>query len=173
MVCAKCQKLQKKTELATPGVKRKNEMYYGSSASSTVKSSDKSKSSATLGMTGIGKVKQLDFSSFRLVSKLRGANHLPLLYLQSKLLSKSAKNPYDAYSSSCITCKKKIDQGRTLCHRCAYKANSERIENAQRRWVGTKANGFRSACAMCGKSQNKGSSPGEAPIVQGQRFSAK
>src|ERR1700723_1587758 len=32
MVCAKCQKTIKQTELATPGVKRKNEMYYGSPA---------------------------------------------------------------------------------------------------------------------------------------------
>jgi hypothetical protein len=32
MVCAKCQKTIKQTELATPAVKRKNEMYYGSPA---------------------------------------------------------------------------------------------------------------------------------------------
>lgn len=56
MVCAKCQKLQKKTELATPGVKRRNEMYYGSPASSTTSAGDKSRTSATLGTTGIGKV---------------------------------------------------------------------------------------------------------------------
>jgi hypothetical protein len=30
MVCSKCQKALQKTELATPGVKRKNEMYLGS-----------------------------------------------------------------------------------------------------------------------------------------------
>jgi cysteine-rich PDZ-binding protein len=30
MVCSKCQKVLKKTELATPGVKRKNEIYPGS-----------------------------------------------------------------------------------------------------------------------------------------------
>ena len=47
MVCAKCQKTIKQTELATPAVKRKNEMYYGSPAG------DKNK--ATLG-GGIGKV---------------------------------------------------------------------------------------------------------------------
>lgn len=51
MVCAKCQKSQKKTELATPGVKRKNELYFGSPASN-----DKSKSSATSSASGIGKV---------------------------------------------------------------------------------------------------------------------
>ena len=52
MVCAKCQKLQK-TTLATPGVKRKNEMYYGSPIAG---GKDNSKSSATQGQTGIGKV---------------------------------------------------------------------------------------------------------------------
>jgi len=51
MVCAKCQKLQKTTQLATPAVKRKSDIYHGSSASS-----DRSKSSATLGATGISKV---------------------------------------------------------------------------------------------------------------------
>lgn len=56
MVCAKCQKLQKKTELATPGVKRKNEMYYGSPASSMTSAGNNSKRSATVGVIGIGKV---------------------------------------------------------------------------------------------------------------------
>ncbi|CAF9938682.1 MAG: hypothetical protein HETSPECPRED_001153 [Heterodermia speciosa] len=121
MVCSKCQKLQK-TTLATPGVKRKNDMYYGSP---TVGGSNKSKTSATQGSTGIGK---------------------------SKLLSKSAKNPYAAYSSSCATCKTRTEEGRKYCQRCAYKAN---------------------ACAMCGKSQNKEKSNNGAPVIQGQKFSAK
>jgi len=56
MVCAKCQKTQK-TILATPGVKRKNEMYHGSPAGSKLGDKDKSKSSATMGSTGIGKVR--------------------------------------------------------------------------------------------------------------------
>ena len=61
MVCAKCQKIQKKTELATPGVKRKNEndMYYGSLASSATSAGNKSKISATAGVAGIGKVDRL------------------------------------------------------------------------------------------------------------------
>lgn len=50
MVCAKCQRLHK-TELATPSVKRKNDLYLGSPASY-----DKSKSSATSHSYGIGKV---------------------------------------------------------------------------------------------------------------------
>ncbi|KAK0646440.1 cript family protein [Cercophora newfieldiana] len=54
MVCAKCQKLNK-TTLATPGVKKKSEMYYGSSASS----SSGDKKPATLGQNGISKSKLL------------------------------------------------------------------------------------------------------------------
>lgn len=54
MVCSKCQKKLKATELATPGVKRKNDMYYGSPSSTLSGGADKGK--ATLGATGIGKV---------------------------------------------------------------------------------------------------------------------
>lgn len=61
MVCAKCQKLTKPTSLATPGVKKKNDMYYGSPAGAgSSKSGDKTKTSATLGNTGIGKVGQVE-----------------------------------------------------------------------------------------------------------------
>jgi hypothetical protein len=56
MVCSKCAKLTGPTSLATPGVKKKAEMYYGSPAGSS-KSGEK-KTSATLGNTGIGKVSQ-------------------------------------------------------------------------------------------------------------------
>ncbi|KAI9055654.1 hypothetical protein LZ554_000597 [Drepanopeziza brunnea f. sp. 'monogermtubi'] len=122
MVCGKCQKVTKTTTLATPGVKKKSEMYYGSPAGSS-KSSDKSKTSATLGNNGIAK---------------------------SKLLSKAARNPYATYSSSCSTCKTKIDQGRTYCHKCAYKAN---------------------ACAICGKKESK--STAAAPVIAGQKFTLK
>ncbi|KAG9243073.1 Cript family protein [Calycina marina] len=122
MVCAKCQKSAKSTTLATPGVKKKSEIYFGSAASSS-KSSDKTKSSATTANNGIGK---------------------------SKLLSKAAKNPYAAYSSSCGTCKTKIDQGRTYCQKCAYKSN---------------------ACAICGKAESK--STAAAPVIAGQKFTLK
>ncbi|KAH8890781.1 microtubule-associated protein, partial [Thozetella sp. PMI_491] len=54
MVCNKCQK-KSTTTLATPGVKRKSEMYYGSSAST----SSGEKKSATLGQTGVSKSKLL------------------------------------------------------------------------------------------------------------------
>ncbi|KAF6224898.1 hypothetical protein HO133_010092 [Letharia lupina] len=57
MVCAKCQKSQKKTELATPGVKRKNDLYLGSPASN-----DKGKSSATSNASGVGKIKATNFA---------------------------------------------------------------------------------------------------------------
>ncbi|KAI4185202.1 MAG: hypothetical protein LQ346_005954 [Caloplaca aetnensis] len=70
---------------------------------------------------------------------------------KSKLLSKAAKNPYAQYASSCKTCRTKTDSGRTYCQRCAYKAN---------------------ACAVCGKSQT-GAKASDAPVVQGQKFSAK
>ncbi|KIH94411.1 hypothetical protein SPBR_06201 [Sporothrix brasiliensis 5110] len=52
MVCSKCAKLVTGTSLATPGVKKKNDMYYGSPASS---SASGAKKSATLGQNGIGK----------------------------------------------------------------------------------------------------------------------
>lgn len=55
MVCSRCQKASKSTTLATPNVKKKSEIYYGSPAGSS-KSGDKSKTSATLGNNGIGKV---------------------------------------------------------------------------------------------------------------------
>ncbi|KAF8849369.1 cript family protein [Acephala macrosclerotiorum] len=122
MVCAKCQKNAKSTTLATPGVKKKNDMYFGSPAGSS-KSGDKAKTSATLGNNGIGK---------------------------SKLLSKSARNPYAAYSSSCSTCKVKLEQGRTYCQKCAYKAN---------------------ACPICGKANSKSTSA--APVIAGQKFTLK
>ncbi|KAL9009975.1 MAG: hypothetical protein Q9173_005046 [Seirophora scorigena] len=73
MVCAKCQKQLKSTALATPAVKKKTEMYYGSPAGSTGRIE---KASSAGGSTGAGK---------------------------SKLLSKSAKNPYAQYASSCKT----------------------------------------------------------------------
>ncbi|PTB67331.1 hypothetical protein BBK36DRAFT_1116336 [Trichoderma citrinoviride] len=94
MVCGKCLKLTKSTKLATPEVKKKSEMYYGSPASAKAGSSSKS---ATLGNTGVSK---------------------------SKLLSKAAKNPYAQYSSSCSKCKTKITQGHSYCQKCAYQTDS-------------------------------------------------
>ena len=86
MVCSKCQRTLRKTTLATPGVKHKNDITTSSSKSST-----------TLGNTGVGK---------------------------SKLLSKNAKNPYAAYSSTCSVCKAQCTAGHKLCQRCAYKAGN-------------------------------------------------
>ncbi|PLN81244.1 microtubule-associated protein CRIPT-domain-containing protein [Aspergillus taichungensis] len=94
MVCSKCAKKLKSTQLATPDVKRRSEMYYGSSSSTN--STDK-KGKSTLGNTGIGK---------------------------NKLLSSKAKNPYAAYASSCSQCKTKTEQGRKYCQRCAYQKNA-------------------------------------------------
>jgi len=115
MVCAKCQKLSKSTTLATPGVKKRSEIYFGSSASSsTSKNGDKTKTSATTGNNGIGKVRNDSYTVGRIYL---------MTIQQSKLLSKAARNPYASYSSSCTTCKTKIDQGRHYCQKCAYKAN--------------------------------------------------
>lgn len=97
MVCTKCQRLQKKTELATPGVKRKSDLYFGSSASN-----DNSKSSATSTFSGIGKVGWAALRGLVLFSSLVD------IFIQSKLLSKGATNPYAAYSSTCRTCKTKV-----------------------------------------------------------------
>ncbi|EEQ31093.1 hypothetical protein McanMca71_003636 [Microsporum canis] len=99
MVCSKCQKKVAKTELATPAVKRKSEMYYGSPMSSSAggggaRSGDSKKSSATLGNTGVSK---------------------------NKLLSKKAQNPYAAYSSSCESCSTKTNQGWKYCQKCSYR----------------------------------------------------
>lgn len=97
MVCTKCQKLGKgSTALATPSVKKKSEIYHGSSASSSAAGSGASKS-ATLGQSGVGK---------------------------SKLLSKAAKNPYAQYASACGKCKKRVAQGHAFCQACAYKDNA-------------------------------------------------
>ncbi|KAM0796038.1 microtubule-associated protein CRIPT-domain-containing protein [Usnea florida] len=118
MVCAKCQRLKKKTELATPGVQRKSDLYLGSPNAST----ERGKSSATLKASGIGK---------------------------SKLLIKGALNPYSAYSSTCATCKTRIDQGHKFCNQCAYKSGS--------------------VCTICGKIQNKSAA---SSGVQGQKYSS-
>lgn len=63
MVCGKCQKKLQKTELATPGVKRKNDMYYGS-PSTTLGGGGDAKSKSTLGNTGISKVSCIEIMVF-------------------------------------------------------------------------------------------------------------
>jgi hypothetical protein len=109
MVCTKCQKTIKQTELATPAVKRKNDMYYRSPTS------DKNKATLGSGISKVGFNALLNrYSLVRLTEPL-----------QNKLLSKPAKNPYALYSSSCETCKTKTEQGRKYCQRCAYKANGK------------------------------------------------
>lgn len=75
MVCAKCQKKLKATELATPGVKHKNDMYYGSPSTTLGGgSADKAKGKSTLGNTGVSKV----CSFFR--------HHQPRFHLHSQSL---------------------------------------------------------------------------------------
>ncbi|KAG8630456.1 hypothetical protein KVT40_002075 [Elsinoe batatas] len=120
MVCAKCQKLEKQTKLATPDVKKKSELYYGNT-----NAAGSSKKGPTLGSTGVSK---------------------------SKLLSKGAKNPYASYASGCEGCKTRVESGRKYCQRCAYS---------------------KQLCAMCGKSLTSGDTKTKAPVVSGQKFTAK
>ncbi|GJN68881.1 hypothetical protein PLICBS_002926 [Purpureocillium lilacinum] len=95
MVCAKCQKLSKGTTLATPEVKKKSEMYYGSPASSS-KAAGANKST-TLAQSGIGKAEQalvqVGQKSIRpvleLVFEMQNQNHsgthfLPYLRIQKR-----------------------------------------------------------------------------------------
>ncbi|KAL4936446.1 hypothetical protein BDV06DRAFT_204988 [Aspergillus oleicola] len=110
MVCAKCQKKLKSTELATPSVKRKSEMYYGSpsTTSGSGGAGGVGTASKTGAGTGVGSKATLGSTG---VSK-------------NKLLSSKAKNPYAAYSSSCDVCKTKTEAGRKFCQRCAYQRNA-------------------------------------------------
>ena len=92
---------------------------------------------------------------------------------KNKLLGKGAKNPFAAYSSSCSTCKTKTEQGRKYCHRCAYKANGAYHILPPLLLVKSRILMKVVACAVCGKSQNKEKSSTGAPVIQGQKFSAK
>lgn len=134
MVCAKCQRLEKRTQLATPDVKKKGDLLSVSAAAANAK---KGPSSA-----GVPK---------------------------SKLLSKTAKNPYAAYSSSCDGCKTKIDSGKKYCQRCSYskQRKSFAMDFPQHKLM------LSLVCAMCGKSLTSQSGTSKAPVVSGQKFNAK
>ena len=142
MVCAKCQK-KTKTTLATPGVKKKSDMYYGSSASASSSSTPGEKKSATLGQTGISKVCKHN----SLTSYAHQTNPLK----QNKLLSKAAKNPYAQYSSTCTRCSKSVSEGFKYCNQCAYRSD---------------------LCAVCGKSNKKATGAG-VPVVSGENRTFK
>ncbi|KAL2864455.1 cysteine-rich PDZ-binding protein [Aspergillus lucknowensis] len=147
MVCAKCQKKLKQTELATPGVKRKSEMYYGSPSTSLGGGGAGSGGGAGAGAgaaTGSASTRTATASTAKPTLGATGVS-------KNKLLSAKAKNPYAAYSSSCDMCKTKTEQGRKYCQRCAYQKN---------------------ACPMCGKSLS-GKSSKDQPVVQGQKFNLK
>lgn len=95
MVCTTCAAKKPPTNLATPAVRRKSELYHGSSASSSGK-----KPSATLGNAGITK------------SKLLTAAKNP--YAAAAAAPKTAV---------CKDCKGRVEAGNKYCQRCAYKAN--------------------------------------------------
>lgn len=84
MVCAKCQKKLKATELATPGVKHKNDMYYGSPSTTLGGgSADKAKGKSTLGNTGVSKAcSSLSTSSTR--SHLLHHHYYPFCHSENK-----------------------------------------------------------------------------------------
>jgi hypothetical protein len=94
MVCAKCQKLSKSTALATPAVKKKSEMYYGSPAVSS-KSGDKTKTSATLGNNGIGKVEFTIYGVVSIANSFQRVNYyqkqLEIPTLHTRVLAQPAK----------------------------------------------------------------------------------
>ncbi|POR34040.1 Uncharacterized protein TPAR_05747 [Tolypocladium paradoxum] len=108
MVCAKCQKLIKGTTLATPEVKKKSEMYYGSSASSSSKGSGAK--STTLGHNGIGKARNRGSLQPQQASVQIGKEPICSVLKSLTLIR-----------SSCTKCKTKITQGHSFCHTCAYK----------------------------------------------------
>lgn len=162
MVCAKCQKKSSgTTSLATPEVKKKNDMYFGSPAGSS-SSKAGTKTSATLGNNGIGKVRLIDCRTLCLTINIVS---------QSKLLSKAARNPYATYSTTCTgkECSTKVDQGRKYCLKCSYKANG--IWLCAQSGLCYEDSNRKTACAMCGKSNSKTSST--APVVAGQKFNLK
>ena len=147
MVCTKCQRLAAPTTLATPGVKRRSEIYHGSPASGSGIGNSSSSLPSSRNKTSTSTTSSAAVLGNAGVSK-------------SKLLSKAAKNPYASYGGSCRKCSGKTEQGKVLCHMCAYKSNS---------------------CAVCGKGEGSKEAKGKGkkggvgvqPVVTGQKFSAK
>ncbi|PKS11948.1 hypothetical protein jhhlp_001244 [Lomentospora prolificans] len=88
----------------------------------------------------------------------------------SKLLSKSAKNPYAQYSSSCSKCKTKVSQGFTYCQSCAYQSDGEKSRSPIPPYNRRFTNSLK-VCAMCGKANKKGKAG--APVISGQKFNLK
>ncbi|CAN8096409.1 unnamed protein product [Discula destructiva] len=84
MVCGKCQKLSKGTTLATPGVKKKAEIYHGSATVSASKT-------PTQGQTGIGKSKLLS----------KGAKNPYAQYSSSCTKCKSKISQGHSYCNKC------------------------------------------------------------------------
>jgi cysteine-rich PDZ-binding protein len=131
MVCAKCAKLSSGTKLATPGVKKKSDMYYGSPASSSAGSEKKS---ATLGQTGVGKV-GLACHSFFAEKQLSSLVEQTVVQERQEPICAVLKVRHSAFmpevnalltsQSSCEKCKTKVSQGHTYCHACAYQADSK------------------------------------------------
>ncbi len=157
MVCAKCQKISKTTTLATPGVKKKNDMYYGSPAGS-LNSGDKAKTSATLGQNGIGK------ASFISVARLCSSTN----YIQR---------------ASCYRKQQEIHTLHTLAHVLPVKpklikveltatnAHSQQMVRHSEAKIPNRCAAHNLACAMCGTSHSNAAAA--APVITGQKFTLK
>jgi hypothetical protein len=158
MVCAKCQKLSKSTALATPGVKKKSEMYFGSPAGSS-KSGDKTKTSATLGNNGIGKVGPHSFhiddhrlSVLYRVNCYQNPPKIPTLPTRAhaqhakRRLNKAGPTARNAHTRQMV---------------CSHLYLS----------LITCMTDLFLACPMCGKANSK--STAAAPVIAGQKFTLK
>ncbi len=156
MVCAKCQKLAKSTTLATPGVKKKSEMYYGSPAGSG-KSGDKSKTSSTLGNNGIGKASCHLIHTCNLQLTIQRVNYYPSLHEthmhRTRAPAPAAKQRW--------TKEGRIARGvltRLTVGPSAFSSVKLYLTSCL-------------ACAMCGKANSK--STAAAPVIAGQKFTLK
>lgn len=162
MVCAKCQKRLGATALATPGVKKKTDMYYGSPAGSKTTASSKT-SSATLGDNGVGKVR-VAFS---------GGESIKVTHQANSTVTEQA---------TVQICKEPIRQLLRIMYHMQEEDRSRpqilpNLRLQVQRWAlspclnSTHLLTQDIACAACGKSNTKTSSA--APTVAGQKFTLK
>lgn len=176
MVCSKCQKKLKSTELATPGVKSKNDMYYGS-PSTTLGGGSKGKS--TLGATGVGKVCQDLFWN--------GCSYFDCLCLSIWQFWWSLA---DKCRINCLALKRRIHMLPMLLHVSLAKRKPSRGRSSARsvlirgmvcshgflwlllRKFSSTDTGILLACPMCGKNL-AGKTAKDQPVVQGQKFNLK
>lgn len=176
MVCAKCQKLSKGTTLATPEVKKKSEMYYGSPASSS-KAAGANKST-TLAQSGIGKAGDLDQRQTCLFADTPPEQALvqvgqksirPVLEVRCDSSPPHACTATDRGITARVRNAKPKSLRDTLSAILAHtKTMVWRLLHLCRQLTPLTT---KPACAMCGKPNKKSSS--KAPTVSGQKFTLK